>query len=165
MPSSRRDDPYLNFNFLVEIDGETAAGFNEADLPEGRIEAVAYREGTDRTSAPRLLPGRVEYGRLVLRRGFVGDAALFQWWQSVAQGNLDRRNLSIICSTRNARRSPAGTSAGRGRRSSRLRLSELSGTRSRSRLSSSPTRASSSSKSALEARARSAAPDRLVVRK
>ncbi len=96
MPSSKRDDPYLNFNFLVEIDGETAAGFSEADLPEGRIEAVAYREGTDRTSAARLLPGRVEYGRLVLRRGFAGDAALFQWWQSVAQGNLDRRNLSVV---------------------------------------------------------------------
>jgi phage tail-like protein len=96
MPSARRDDPYLNFNFLVEIEGETVAGFSEADLPEGRIEAVAYREGSDRTSAARLLPGRVTYGPLVLRRGFAGDPALFQWWLAIAQGNLDRRNVSVL---------------------------------------------------------------------
>ena len=93
---ARRDDPYLNFNFVVEIEGEPAAGFSEADLPAGRIEAVAYREGTDQSSAARLLPGRVEYGPLVLRRGFSGDAALFQWWQAVAEGNLDRRNVSVV---------------------------------------------------------------------
>ncbi|MDX6506192.1 MAG: hypothetical protein QOG06_836 [Gaiellaceae bacterium] len=92
----RRDDPYLDFNFVVEIDGITAAGFSEADVPEARIEAVAYREGTDPTSAARLLPGRVEYGRVVLRRGFAGDAALFQWWREVAQGTITRRNVAIV---------------------------------------------------------------------
>ena len=95
MPSVRQD-PYLDFNFLVEIDGVTAAGFREAELPEGRIDVVAYREGSDRTSAARLLPGRVEYGPLVLRRGFAGDAQLFQWWNDVVQGTLDRRNVSVI---------------------------------------------------------------------
>jgi len=92
----RRNDPYLNFNFRVEIDGIEAAGFSEVHLPEGRIEAVAYREGTDPTSAARLLPGRVEYGRVVLRRGFAGDATLFQWWQEIAQGNLSRRKVGIV---------------------------------------------------------------------
>jgi len=96
MPSARRDDPYLNFNFVVEIEGSPVAGFSEADLPEGRIEVVAYREGTDRTSAARLLPGRVSYGPLVLRRGFSGDASLFQWWLAVAQGNPDRRNVTVL---------------------------------------------------------------------
>jgi phage tail-like protein len=95
MPSVRQD-PYLDFNFLVEIEEVAAAAFREAELPEGRIEAIAYREGTDRTSAARLLPGRVEYGPLVLRRGFAGDASLYQWWHEVAQGNIDRRNVSVI---------------------------------------------------------------------
>jgi phage tail-like protein len=95
MPSVRQD-PYLDFNFRVEIDGNAAAAFREAELPEGRIEAVAYREGTDRTNAARLLPGRVEYGPLVLRRGFAGDASLFQWWLAVSQGTLDRRNVSVV---------------------------------------------------------------------
>jgi phage tail-like protein len=95
MPSVRQD-PYLDFNFLVEIEGEAAAAFSEAELPEGRIEVVAYREGSDRINAARLLPGRVEYGPLVLRRGFAGDASLFQWWQAVSQGTLDRRNVSVV---------------------------------------------------------------------
>jgi len=95
MPSVR-NDPYLDFNFLVEIAGVTVAGFSEADLPEGRIEVVAYRDGSEKVSSARLLPGRVEYGPLVLRRGFAGDATLFQWWQAVAQGTLDRRNVSVI---------------------------------------------------------------------
>jgi phage tail-like protein len=94
--AQRRDDPYLNFNFLVEIDDVAAAGFSEANVPEGRIEAVAYREGSDPSSAARLLPGRVEYGHVVLRRGFAGDATLFQWWQQVTQGALQRRNVSIL---------------------------------------------------------------------
>ena len=64
-----RDDPYLNFNFRVEIDGSPVAGFSEVVLPEGRIESVAYREGTDKVSNARLLPGRVEYGPIVLRKG------------------------------------------------------------------------------------------------
>ena len=92
----RRDDPYLNFNFRVEIDGLQVAGFSEAQLPEGRIEVVAYREGGANTSAPRLLPGRVEFGPVVLRRGFAGDPALFQWWNDVVQGHVARRNVVIV---------------------------------------------------------------------
>jgi phage tail-like protein len=92
----RRDDPYLNFNFRVEIDSLEVAGFSEAQIPEGRIEAVAYREGTDPSSAARLLPGRVEWEPVVLRRGFAGDPALFQWWNDLVRGNLSRRNVAIV---------------------------------------------------------------------
>jgi phage tail-like protein len=92
----RRDDPYLNFNFRVEIDGIAVAGFSEAELPEGRIEVVAYREGADKTSAARLLPGRVEHGPVVLRRGFTGDPALFQWWSDAASGNVERHNVLVV---------------------------------------------------------------------
>jgi phage tail-like protein len=92
----QRDDPYLDFNFLVEIDSVTAAGFSEVDLPEASIEAVAYREGADRQSSPRLLPGRAAYGRLVLRRGFAGDPTLFEWWRELAEGTVDKRNVAIV---------------------------------------------------------------------
>jgi phage tail-like protein len=96
MPQQQRNDPYRNFNFRVEIDGLQVAGFSEARLPEGRIQAVAYREGTDSTSAARLLPGRVEHGPVVLRRGLTGDPALFRWWNDVVQGNVARRDVSIV---------------------------------------------------------------------
>lgn len=91
-----RDDPYLNFNFLVEIDGVEVGGFSEVSLPTAEVQVVEYREGADRQSSARRLPGRVSYGRLVLRRGFAGNATLFQWWQSVAEGAVDRRNVRIV---------------------------------------------------------------------
>jgi phage tail-like protein len=92
----RRNDPYLNFNFRIEIDGLEVAGFSEVQVPEGRIEAVAYREGTDGSSAARLLPGRVEWEPVVLRRGFAGDASLFEWWNELVHGNLSRKNVAIV---------------------------------------------------------------------
>jgi phage tail-like protein len=95
MPEARRD-PYLNFNFLVQIGGDTVAGFREADLPEANIEFAAYREGSERGNTIRRLPGGVDYGPLVLRRGFAGDRTLFQWWRNVADGNLDRRNVVVV---------------------------------------------------------------------
>ena len=95
MPEARHD-PYLNFNFLVQIDGDSVAGFREADLPEARVEVSTYRDGNERGNSVRRLPGRVEYGPLILRRGFAGDRTLFQWWRNVADGNLDRRSVVVI---------------------------------------------------------------------
>jgi phage tail-like protein len=96
MPEAARHDPYLNFNFILEIDGVALAGFTEADLPDARIEFSAYREGTDQVNSSRLLPGRVDYGPLVLRRGFDANRTLFQWWSDVAEGNVERRNVAVI---------------------------------------------------------------------
>ena len=91
----QRDDPYSNFNFLVEIDGVASAGFAEADLPGGRIETIEYREGGDKTSAARKLPGRVSYENVILRRGLSGRTDLYDWWRAVRDGALDRRDVSI----------------------------------------------------------------------
>ena len=95
MPTAR-DDPYGRFNFRVEIDGVTSAGFSEVEGLGGEVEAIAYREGADRTNAPRLLPGLVRYPRVVLRRGFAGDASLFTWWRTIRDGVTDRRSVSIV---------------------------------------------------------------------
>jgi phage tail-like protein len=95
MPQQHRNDPYLNFNFRVEIDNLPVAGFSEAEFPGGRIEVIEYREGADMSTGPRLLAGRVEYRPVVLRRGFAGEPSLFSWWNEVVQGNVMRRNVDI----------------------------------------------------------------------
>jgi phage tail-like protein len=95
MPEARRD-PYLNFNFLVEIDGNTVGSLTEADIPEGTIEIAEYREGGERQNTGRRLPGRVTFSHLILRRGFTIDRTFFDWWRAVADGNLDRRDVSVI---------------------------------------------------------------------
>ena len=95
MPTAR-DDPYGRFNFIVEIDGVPRAGFSEVEGLAAEIEPIEYREGADRRSSSRLLPGLTRDARVVLRRGFGGDATLFEWWKAVRDGALDRRAVSIV---------------------------------------------------------------------
>ena len=90
-----RDDPYARFNFLVEIDGVPRAGFAEVEGLGAETEVVEYREGADKAGSRRLLPGLTRYPRVVLRRGFAGDASLFQWWRGIRDGAPDRRDVTI----------------------------------------------------------------------
>jgi phage tail-like protein len=95
MPGSRHD-PYRNFNFTVEIDGIGAAGFSEVIFPSSTIGIVEYREGGDKASATRKLPGRVHYGNVVLRRGVSQSADLWNWWNTLRNGTVDRRDGVIV---------------------------------------------------------------------
>jgi phage tail-like protein len=96
MPTASRKDPYAGFNFLVEIDGVTAAGFSECSGLTTDTEVIEYREGNDKANTVRKLPGITRYGPIVLKRGFTGDRSLWQWRLSVINGPIDRRNGSIV---------------------------------------------------------------------
>lgn len=91
----QRDNPYANFNFIVDIGAGDEAGFSEVDLPSGEIEVIEYREGADRVSSARKLPGRVRYPNVVLKRGIAGRTDLFDWWKSVRDGAVQRRTVTI----------------------------------------------------------------------
>ncbi len=91
----QRDNPYPNHNFSVDIGLGDNTWFSEVELPAGEIEVIEYREGADKTSAARKLPGRVRYGNAVLRRGISGRTELFEWWKSVRDGDIHRRNVVI----------------------------------------------------------------------
>ena len=95
MPT-KRDNPYANFNFLVELGGETAAGFAEVDLGGARIDVIEYREGADRVNATRKLPGHAHYANVVLRRGITGDSTLWRWFDEVRDGNVSRRDVAVV---------------------------------------------------------------------
>ncbi len=91
----QRDNPYANFNFVVELGGEEVGAFSEVDLPEAAIEAIEYREGGDLTSGARKLPGRVSYANVVLRRGLSGRTDLWDWFKATRDGTLQRRDVTI----------------------------------------------------------------------
>jgi phage tail-like protein len=95
MPGTR-NDPYRNFNFTVEIEGMPSSSFSEVVFPSSTIGVVEYREGGDKTSSSRKLPGRVHYGNVVLRRGVSQSSELWDWWKAVRDGTLDRRNGVIV---------------------------------------------------------------------
>jgi len=56
MATGSRTDPYSGYNFLVEIDGITQAGFQEVSGLDASTDATDYREGNDPTHT-RKLPG------------------------------------------------------------------------------------------------------------
>jgi phage tail-like protein len=93
--ATRRDDPYRNFNFLVDLGAGEPVRFAEVMLPEGSIAVVEYREGGERSNGARKLPGRPHFGNAVLRRGFAGDLSLYAWWSEIAKGVQDFRTVRI----------------------------------------------------------------------
>jgi phage tail-like protein len=96
MPAPTRSDPFKDYSFLVEIDGIPSAAFSEVSGLSAEAEVIEYREGSDKTTSSRKLPGRVRYGDVTLARGLTTSRDLFDWWTSVATGNVQRRNVAII---------------------------------------------------------------------
>lgn len=88
------NDPYVNFNFLVELDGIARAAFHECSGGNSSIDVIEHNEGGSLTS--RKFPGMVKYGNIVLKRGMTDDLELYKWHQSVVQGQTVRKNGSII---------------------------------------------------------------------
>ena len=95
MAPPQRDDPYKAFNFIFEIDGIARAGFSEVSGLESETAVIEYRVGGER-NAVRKLPGLTKYANIVLRRGVTQDAELSNWRKTVEDGQVDRRNGSII---------------------------------------------------------------------
>jgi len=93
--SPARQDPYRNFNFVVEIDGIAAAGFSEVSMPAASADVIEYREGGN-PSVVRKLPGRIHFGNLMLRRGITASDELYNWWKTVLDGQTIRRNMAVI---------------------------------------------------------------------
>ena len=91
-----RDNPYGAYNFLVEIDGVTSAGFSEVSGLSVEVGVIEYRNGNDKANNVRKLPGLHKVGDVTLKRGMIGDTALFAWLRAVTQGSADVRNVAIV---------------------------------------------------------------------
>lgn len=95
MAKGDRVDPYRNFNFRVEIDGITQAGFAEVTLGGTTNAPLEYREGIDRPTV-RKLPGTTKYDNIVLKWGLTDSRELYTWYTDVTKGKIERKNGSII---------------------------------------------------------------------
>lgn len=96
MAVGNRKDPYLGFNFVVEIEGIIVGGFNEVSGLHVEIEVQTIREG-GRNEFMRQIPGPAKYpSNLVLKRGLTDDAALWNWHRDVARGRIQRKNGSVV---------------------------------------------------------------------
>jgi phage tail-like protein len=96
MAPGRRIDPFLGFNFQVEIEGIVVAGFTEVSGIQVEIEVQDYREGgvneyVHKFAGPTRYPTN-----LILKRGLTGADTLWKWHQEVKQGTITRKNGSIL---------------------------------------------------------------------
>src|SRR5687767_12877899 len=95
MATGTRVDPYRGFNFLVEIDGITQAGFQEVSGLDVATPSVDYREGADPNHV-RKIPGLNTYTAITLKRGITDSDELWKWRETVINGKTERRNGSIV---------------------------------------------------------------------
>jgi phage tail-like protein len=90
-----RLDPYLSYNFLVEIEGLIVGGFNEVRGLQVETEVKEYREG-GRNEYIHKLAGPTRYpANLTLKHGLIDIETLWSWHQDVVQGTIERKNGTI----------------------------------------------------------------------
>jgi phage tail-like protein len=95
MATGEVPDPFVNFNYLVEIDNIARGAFHEVSGLESTIDVVEHREGGANTT-PRKLAGQTKHANIVLRWGMTVDTELWEWHKTVVDGTIDRRNGSVI---------------------------------------------------------------------
>jgi len=96
MANGQRVDPFVNFNFKVELDGIIQAAFHEVSGLDSSIDVIEHREGGDIT--PSKYPGQTKYMNITLRRGITLDTQLYDWHRQWATGDpaAPRKNGSIV---------------------------------------------------------------------
>jgi phage tail-like protein len=98
MPGRRTEnfgDPVGNYNFSVTIDGVTAGHFMGVDGLSIENEVIEYQDGNDPLCRKR--PGRVKYGDITLKKGYVASTILNDWIEQSRNGNgqYQRKGMAI----------------------------------------------------------------------
>jgi phage tail-like protein len=90
-----RNDPYAQFNFLIEVEDLAVAGFTEVSGLNAESDIIEYREGSDLTRM-RKLPALSKFGNITLKRGYTQSRELWEWRKSTLDGATQRHNGAII---------------------------------------------------------------------
>jgi len=99
MPTRRQEafgDPVGNYNFKIEIEGVDAGQFTAVDGLNIEQEVIEYQNGDDPLLRKR--PGRVKYGDITLKKGYLATTVLNDWIEAARCGNGDytRKAMSIV---------------------------------------------------------------------
>jgi len=95
MPLASRTDPYLGARFFVEIDGIVQGGFTECTGLQAEVEVTDYQEGGNNGYVHKLV-GRTKFTNVVLKRGVTDSSDLWDWFQDVSRGEIERKDVSVV---------------------------------------------------------------------
>ena len=90
-----QNDPYRSYNFKLEIGGVSEGHFTECSGLGVKIESIAYREAGNHQLV-RHIPGPVDFTAVTLKYGVTKSRELWDWLMKSAEGNVQRRNVSIV---------------------------------------------------------------------
>lgn len=88
--ATQRENPYSNFNFVVEFDGTEVAAFSEISGLDSENTPIEYREGNEATNSPRKYPGVERYSNVICKRGIAGSLSLWEWRKEVRDASSVR---------------------------------------------------------------------------
>ena len=88
-------DPYMAYNFAVEIGGVVVAGFSEVSGLSSEINLESYEEGGLNNYVHKF-PKHTTYPNLVLSRGLVNIDLFYTWYQATSQGWIQQLNGTIL---------------------------------------------------------------------
>ncbi|MFI0607094.1 MAG: phage tail protein [Anaerolineae bacterium] len=95
MATGERVDPFRNFNFYVEINGITQAGFSECSTFSSNTDPIEYREG-GMPKHVRKLAGMTKFSNITLKWGMTKSRELYDWYNDISNGKIERRDGSIV---------------------------------------------------------------------
>jgi phage tail-like protein len=92
---AERQDPYRNYDFLVEIDGIAQMGFSDCTGFGSNTDPIEYREGGENRHV-RKLPGLTKHSNITLKRGLTDNHDLYKWYKDIQKGKIQRKDGAII---------------------------------------------------------------------
>jgi phage tail-like protein len=95
-----RDRPYVQFNFLVDLQTGTTegpeAGFQECSNIGMEVTVAEYRNGNERENSVRKITGLNKATDVTLKRGVIGSLNLYQWLNDIRNGDQDAYRTVVI---------------------------------------------------------------------
>ena len=94
---SDHDAEYLGSQFGLEIVGVELARFTAVSGLGYESEIVSFQDTlADGKVITRKRPGRINFPDIVLKRGLSADNALVEWYQTVVDGQVERKSGSVV---------------------------------------------------------------------
>lgn len=89
------DNPFLNYKFVIEIDGIESLGFSEMSELTNETKVFEYKEGGLNSYTHKFYE-HTEFSNITLKRGLGKSDTIYQWRESVINGEMDKSKHNLI---------------------------------------------------------------------
>src|SRR5690606_26588884 len=95
---ARGTDPLVGFHFMLDVQGEVKGLFTEVGGLGSETEVVEHKVSRDGIDFVQMIPGRLKWGEITLKRGSTAEMDMWSWRAKVEKGDISgaRKNGSII---------------------------------------------------------------------